>query len=584
MAEGGVEQNDFVICSLCLGTFKDPRALPCLHTFCLKCLVGLDNVVRGLTVLKCPICQEGHEMPQNGVYGFRQDFRIKNFLEMHGKTSASNSRDKTVMCPKHSKYELMYLCTTCGRVNLCKLCWTRGHLNHNIVRLNEVEKKGFEQENHQLQSCKATVRRYTSILGSLRERLQRNKVEAKEKIAARVREYKVMLSNLELEICNDVDKITEEQLSFIDKKQEEVFAALGKLQDREADLNRATVFANLSNTCLIAFIENWNLGVELPIVDMSSPLSSDEFRDVDPAFSFVKTSEINIRVIEEESEIRLRGTVKAEEMCNWKHDCNIMQGMACHNIGGEGLTILSSSQIKVYEQSTGNLFYSEDHNHENIGDATVFGERNHAIVDMSSNEIYTYNYWPLHFQTPEHTISIKGKASWSLSGTQNHLVYGSRQKGLVCIVCISMEGGRPKLKWNMTIDPWTQERCLNAMEIRDQLIVLVANSCTGGRLHMHDDALVAIDGENQLWTVRYEDLDIDTERFDLLDISNDGLHFYVLNTRAGCIYLLSADGRVLSKVLQNLVMPLRICINRKTKTLVLARKATQIAVYKLTYE
>ena len=44
MAEGGEfvdlsAEEDMLSCSVCMEEYEDPRALPCLHTFCYKCLV-----------------------------------------------------------------------------------------------------------------------------------------------------------------------------------------------------------------------------------------------------------------------------------------------------------------------------------------------------------------------------------------------------------------------------------------------------------------------------------------------------------------------------------------------------------------
>jgi hypothetical protein len=43
-------------CSICLETFEDPRTLPCLHSFCKKCL---ENFVDGKheDELNCPVCR-----------------------------------------------------------------------------------------------------------------------------------------------------------------------------------------------------------------------------------------------------------------------------------------------------------------------------------------------------------------------------------------------------------------------------------------------------------------------------------------------------------------------------------------------
>ena len=43
-------------CSICLETFEEPRTLPCLHSFCKKCL---ENFVDGKrdSELNCPVCR-----------------------------------------------------------------------------------------------------------------------------------------------------------------------------------------------------------------------------------------------------------------------------------------------------------------------------------------------------------------------------------------------------------------------------------------------------------------------------------------------------------------------------------------------
>ena len=52
------------VCSICLDTYKQPKLLPCFHTFCLDCLLRLLEVD---SVLVCPICSEKHELSKSGV-------------------------------------------------------------------------------------------------------------------------------------------------------------------------------------------------------------------------------------------------------------------------------------------------------------------------------------------------------------------------------------------------------------------------------------------------------------------------------------------------------------------------------------
>ena len=590
MAEGGAVA-DFLICSLCLNDFSDPRALPCLHTFCLQCLKDLHKselhrYANKNPLLKCPMCQEDHEIPKEGLDGFRQDFRVKNFLEV------CNSNNKceleSAVCPKHPDKELSFVCRTCGLAELCIECKKGIHLEHYVIDVKEKHKELLNK----IKNAKVTIRRNCKILTSIRDRLEKNKVEIKEKVAARVQAYRTLLSCLEMELCRSIDKKTNEQVSVVDKHKNTLLEGLSNFEHREAELHNTfhtflTIMPRLDlniNCLLSTYCDKWSTKFEIPCIETCRAMDSQTFKRFDRTFRGIRMEEVKTNGPKYLLTNTPSCNVRAQQISYWKHGCNSIRGMASHNIGGEGLTILSSSQIRVYEQATGNIFHSEEHN-DDIWEITIFGSRNHAIVNRGCNEIMIYGYWPLNLRKPERVIKVRGTVSWSISGTQNYLVYGSKLDEKVCIVCFAMEGIRPKFKWNMNVTGWSQERSINTMETsQNQLVVLVANSCSGGLPIRQQDALVAIDGYDQLWTVSYRSLDKDTERFDLIDMNNDGRHFYVLNTRAGCIYLISMDGTVLSKVLQNLIMPVHFCINRNTRTLTLARKGTEITVFSLIYD
>ena len=107
-------------CSVCLDEFKDPRALPCLHTFCLACLVGLRaSTPHGK--LKCPMCKEEHEIPQNGAEGFRRNFLINNFMEVN---KTEEFHVKATMCQQHPMSELTHYCKDCSQAS-CIQCVTQ---------------------------------------------------------------------------------------------------------------------------------------------------------------------------------------------------------------------------------------------------------------------------------------------------------------------------------------------------------------------------------------------------------------------------------------------------------------------------
>jgi hypothetical protein len=55
---------ELVSCSICLESFKDARALPCLHSYCKKCLEGLVTPQGKIT---CPHCRKEVDVSQ-GAY------------------------------------------------------------------------------------------------------------------------------------------------------------------------------------------------------------------------------------------------------------------------------------------------------------------------------------------------------------------------------------------------------------------------------------------------------------------------------------------------------------------------------------
>ena len=78
-------------CAVCLELFKQPKILPCQHTFCLTpCLEGLfDQRTRSI---RCPECRADHFVPRAGVTAFPNNLTIIGFLEL-SKTHQRHSAD-----------------------------------------------------------------------------------------------------------------------------------------------------------------------------------------------------------------------------------------------------------------------------------------------------------------------------------------------------------------------------------------------------------------------------------------------------------------------------------------------------------
>ena len=64
--------EDFRDCSICMIAFRDPKVLPCGHTFCSPCIGQMTNL-HGYT--KCPRCNKNYHVNQA-----RPDHRFNAFL------------------------------------------------------------------------------------------------------------------------------------------------------------------------------------------------------------------------------------------------------------------------------------------------------------------------------------------------------------------------------------------------------------------------------------------------------------------------------------------------------------------------
>ncbi|XP_035698362.1 tripartite motif-containing protein 2-like [Branchiostoma floridae] len=70
--------EQFLTCPVCMLHFRDPRVLPCLHTFCKECL---QEWATKQQPLECPTCSTQVSLPDQGVDGLRTNFYVNNLMD-----------------------------------------------------------------------------------------------------------------------------------------------------------------------------------------------------------------------------------------------------------------------------------------------------------------------------------------------------------------------------------------------------------------------------------------------------------------------------------------------------------------------
>ena len=129
-------------CSICTEVFTDPRVLPCIHTFCLKCLLNYGKDRQPGDSMPCPLCRKEFTIPDDGLSGMQKNFFMEKLLHAR---KLSVEEASCVLCDicsgdeasanETSKRASMY-CVQCQQ-NYCDQCsWSHARMK---VAVNHVQ-------------------------------------------------------------------------------------------------------------------------------------------------------------------------------------------------------------------------------------------------------------------------------------------------------------------------------------------------------------------------------------------------------------------------------------------------------------
>ncbi|KAH9629388.1 hypothetical protein HF086_008904 [Spodoptera exigua] len=213
--------ESLLTCCVCLDRYRNPKLLPCQHSFCMEpCMDGLVDYVR--RQVKCPECRAEHRIPYQGVQGFPTNVTLQRFLELHANIAGE--------LPDPTAGQVMERCNVCSEKAYCAPCahcdkkvcedCKSAHmevLRREISRINNQIRRGLNR----LQDILGVVERNTinlqtncgAVAGevdeihkrlakALKDRTDFLRNEVDRYLATELRNLTNLKDNLELELSN----------------------------------------------------------------------------------------------------------------------------------------------------------------------------------------------------------------------------------------------------------------------------------------------------------------------------------------------------------------------------------------------
>ena len=242
-------------CPLCMETIKNPKTLPCLHSFCLECLDKLAGFTRRQlqTIIKCPVCQTSFQIPEEDTFNnLPTSFHLNRLVDVLALKHGSKQAQKCGNCDENNSATCY--CFVCQNF-LCKDCFechqrlkaTRGHRNVFIDKLQTQDVEEWinrpvmcSQQYHENQplefyceECKVPICHKCSVVNHNRHTMTDTQK------AAQVQNMQMAeaAKKLEAETVlyeNEIKK----QINLMDKNKNEILSAEKKMSEAMEEMIR----------------------------------------------------------------------------------------------------------------------------------------------------------------------------------------------------------------------------------------------------------------------------------------------------------------------------------------------------------
>ena len=137
-----------VTCAICLELLDDPKSMPCLHTYCKKCLMEAlakrphdPDLPRDRPAINCPLCRAEVDLSDEGIEALPSNFSASRLVETV-QLQDKLTENKAPKCNSCKENDAVTSCSDCGGFFLCSSC-LQVHktlpttMHHSLMSLND---------------------------------------------------------------------------------------------------------------------------------------------------------------------------------------------------------------------------------------------------------------------------------------------------------------------------------------------------------------------------------------------------------------------------------------------------------------
>ena len=140
--------GDVTECPICTEVIVDSKVLPCIHTFCLKCLKEFWKDKKPGDQVPCPLCRTLFNIPDGGLSDLPKNCFVEKLLDVQKLSNTDQSLPTCDICSTVKKEvdgvlpPAMKHCVDCEN-NMCEQCASihlamKSSKEHRVVNLGEL--------------------------------------------------------------------------------------------------------------------------------------------------------------------------------------------------------------------------------------------------------------------------------------------------------------------------------------------------------------------------------------------------------------------------------------------------------------